>query len=290
MDHISKALERTREEQKSRSGGSRNSSVRDWVRPSSNRQRPQLEDFDAEKTVLDPRVLKQNLVLGPHDDPVILDRYRLLRTRMLQLMLPNDWHSVGITSAGARDGKTLTAINLAFAIARDGTNRVILLDTDLRRPAVGQTLGIEPERGVIDYLRGQAELKDISLAVNGEPNLLVLPGRRDDEVRPEPELMNSSKMDELFADIRELDSQAIVIVDFPPILIGDDVIALAPRLDSMLLVVAEGQTDIDELTASVELLSSFNLLGTVLNKSTEKVRTSEGYYSYYNPEDAEQDH
>ena len=281
MDHISKALERTRAEQKQKTSAKSNSSVRDWIRPTPTNGKRSTESFEVRQVSLDRNIMRNNLVLGSDSDPVFVDRYRVLRTRMLQLMSANEWSSVGISSPSAKDGKTLTAINLAHACARDANNRTILIDVDLRRPSVANTLGLEIEKSIVHFLRGEAELGDVVVELAHQPNLLVIPCHYDEDKPAEPELVSSSKMDDLLNQIQQFDPDATVIVDFPPVLVGDDVIALAPKLDSVMLVVAEGQTDVDELTTSVELLSQFNLLGTVLNKSTETQRNVEGYYSYY---------
>ena len=282
MDHISKALERTRAERSQARQSGASPSVRNWVRPSpaaTRRESPVLGEI--QKVALDPEHLEAKYIMGSNnDDPIMLDRFRLLRTRLTQMMVPNSWHSVGITSAGPKDGKTMTGINLAFSLARDASNRVFLVDADLRKPSVAPTLGLEPELGTVDYLTGRAELGQTLVTAEHEPNLIILPGRPADPGVTVPELMNSPRMSELFLQLLDIDPNAIIVVDFPPILVGDDVLALAPKLDATLLVIAEGQTDVDELTTSAELLSEFNLLGTVLNKSTDKVKVSEGYYDY----------
>ena len=282
MDPISKALEKTRAEQRDVKRPGRDNSVRDWVRPNSEKTSRAPTNIDLETINLDTDLLRRNLVLSAHDDPIVFDRYRLLRTRLTQMMASNDWRSVGITSPGAKDGKTLTATNLALALARDSDSRVFLIDGDLRKPSVGDVLGLNSERkGVIDYLRNQVSLADVAISIDIEPNLIIVPGRYDHERLAESELGSSHRMSDLFADIRAYDRNALILVDFPPVLVGDDVIALAPQLDSMLLVIAEGRTNVNELTSSVELLAGLNLLGTVLNRSTEKVKVSEGYYSAY---------
>jgi len=282
MDHISKALEKSRAEGQDAKRAPRQHRVRDWVRPTSSTDRSSVDH--AFRTVeLDREILRQNHILVDGDDPYNLDRYRVLRTRMLMLMKSNRWHSVGITSPGAQDGKSLTATNLALAVARDDVNEVFLIDADLRKPSLPRNLGFEVEYGLADFLRGDAELHDVAVQPDIYPNLVVLPGRRDENQPAESELLRSSRTSELFEQIRAHNRDAVIIVDFPPILVGDDVLALAPKLDSMLLVISEGRTNVDELTSAVELLADFNLLGTVLNRSTAKKTSSQGYYGYYQP-------
>jgi Mrp family chromosome partitioning ATPase len=73
----------------------------------------------------------------------------------------------------------------------------------------------------------------------------------------------------------------VVVVDLPPALIGDDVIAVAENLDCLLVVIDAASTDADDLKHTVELLQGFNVVGTVLNNSDEKPKQHEGYYSAY---------
>jgi len=197
-------------------------------------------------------------------------------------MKSNNWTSVGITSPAPKDGKSLTATNLAFAIAKDEKRNIFLVDADLRKPSIANYFGIQPRYGVAHYLNGDATLSDIALNPSSQHNLFILPGLdTTGERSSEAELASAQKLDRLIAEIREFDEDAIIVVDLPPVHIGDDVLALAPAVDSLLLVVSEGKTEIEQLTSSVELLSEFNLLGTVLNRSSEKISQDEGYYAYY---------
>lgn len=281
MDHISKALERAKSERRS---------VRDWVvKPESPEQQPAQGFADDGRDVrqgttveLDLNVLQANHVLCDPtvDAPEITDKYRLLRTRVLQLMKPNGWGKLGITSPGPRAGKTLNTINLGMSIVRDGNYRVVLVDADLRQPALAQTLGIEPELGIIDYLSGRAALQDIVMSPTGFENLSILPGRHSESDAEAPDFLRSHRMAQLIRSAESSDS-TIVLVDLPPVLIGDDVIAVAPLLDCMLLIIDEGATDQEELTGTADLLKGFNLLGTVLNRSAERSKEAVGYYQAY---------
>lgn len=283
MDHISKALERARAERRS---------VRDWVQPD---RRPRGDarangrDLQAElagpgaRVDLDQEVLAAHHVLcGPAlDNPVITDKYRLLRTRVLQPMKGNGWCTVGVTSPSPRAGKTLNAINLAMSTVRDGNYHVVVIDADLRQPAVARTLGLEPASGIADYLTERCALQDVLISPAGLDNLTIVPGRSVESNAEAPDFLRSRRMAQLISSVQKLADDVVVIVDLPPVLIGDDVIAVAPLLDCMLLVIDEGVTDLEELKSTAELLKDCNLLGTVLNRSTERRREAAGYYQAY---------
>ena len=276
MDHIDKALEKARRER---------TSVRSWVQPS-NSAEVNLVSSDAgrflegKSVALDDDILRRNNIINDPEFalPANVDVYRRLRTLVLQAMKANDWVKLGITSPGAKAGKTLNAINLAMAIAREGSRSVLLIDADLRRPAVAESLGIEPDCGLIDYVAGKVQLADLILKPTSIQNLSIIPGRLSDDSGTTPEMIGSDRMTDVMSALGRANRNSIVIVDLPPTLIGDDVIALAPKLDALLLVVAEGITDVEDLRKTAALLEPFELLGTILNNSRQKDATFEGYY------------
>ncbi len=273
MDHISKALEKASSEQQS---------VRNWVKPASGSEKKLRHESDlvGSEVSLDALLLQRNHILsGPGtEDPTIADKYRLLRTRALQLMKPHSWTTLGITSAGPEAGKSLTAMNLAITMTRNSTQQVVLIDADLRKPSIAKDMGLDIQYGLIDYLTTDISFTDVLVSPVEIPNLTILPGRRDENSKVSPEILNSEKMRNAVETFTNHDPSTLVIVDLPPVLIGDDVIVQASHLQCILLVVEEGGTDADELLQCAELLSELNLIGTVLNKSTEKTRTFEGYY------------
>jgi len=270
MDHISRALERVQGEQRS---------VSSWVRPSA--IEPQLEDFvltpSTVVTLAESHLRSRHILCGRGtEDQAVSDRYRLLRTRVLQALKLQGQNTLGITSPGPKDGKSLTSINLSISIAREGSHKVVLVDADLRKPSVADDLGIRVNKGLIDLLSGDVEFAQVLLETNIE-NLFVVPGRREESDIAVPELLSSDRMRELVTQYRGQE-RCVVIVDLPPVHLGDDVVALAPYLDGILLVVREGGTTINALKESVELLKDYTILGTVLNQSSERRPTFDGYY------------
>jgi capsular exopolysaccharide synthesis family protein len=192
-------------------------------------------------------------------------------------MRQHGWRSVGVTSPGPRAGKSLTAINLAISMARDGAYGVVLVDADLRRPSTAELLGVAQPVGLIDYLTSDLSLDEVLLRPDVD-NLTILPGRSDDSGTAVPELLTSNKMSALIDDLQRGSRPSVIVVDLPPILVGDDVVAVAPLLDCMLIVIEEGKTEIEDLRRAAELIKDFNILGTVLNKSAERPAQNDGYY------------
>jgi protein-tyrosine kinase len=277
-DPISRALERAQKD-----GGS----VRSWV-ATPGRERapastipstPAAAEFGARRIDLDPAHLAAHLILSgsDHEDPVIADKYRLLRTQLLKRMQAHGWNKLGITSAGPKAGKTLTSINLALSLARGGTERVVLVDADLRKASMAEDMGIESSVGLIDYLSGDLDISAVAVSPD-EGNFIIIPGRRVDLGTPTPEVLRSPKMADLITRLTASSVPTILVVDLPPVVVGDDVIAVAGYLDAMILVIEEGGTEVREAKEAAELLADFNLIGSVLNKSLERDRDVEGYY------------
>ncbi len=275
LDHISRALERAQSEQRS---------VRGWVRPTSDAAPAEVTIASATTFELSEAHLRsRNILCGRgKEDPSVSDRYRLLRTRVIQALKLKGQNTIGVTSPGPKDGKTLTSINLAISIAREGGYKVVLIDGDLRKPSLADDLGIPVTKGLVDHLSSDVEFSEITVATN-VTNLVVVPGRREEATLAVPELLSSEKMRQLIEQLHGRD-RCIVVVDLPPVRLGDDVVALAPYLDGLFVVVREGVTSIDELKESIELLKDFPILGTVLNQSTSRKLQFEGYYYHGAPE------
>ena len=192
----------------------------------------------------------------------LTDLYRSLRAQVLQTLAQIGKTTLGITSANHGEGKTLTAVNLAIAIAMDVKHTVLLVDADLRAPAVARYLGIRATLGLSDYLAGEAEVANCLLHSDIE-RLSILPARS--HVGNSAELLASPRMLHLSRELRGRYPDRIVIYDLPPLLPVGDTIGFLPSVDATLLVVRDGATRVSELTRAVELLSDHRLIGTVLN-------------------------
>ncbi len=284
MDHIAKALE------KAQSGS--DTTVRDWMQarqenapPHTGVQHRAVHDDagqreDVGQTIhLDPVRLQQNKVVAATQEiSPVTDRYRLLRTRLVQIMRPRGWNVLGITSPSAAAGKTLTTVNLAITLARSASQHVYIIDADLRRPSVAHTLGFEPRKGLVDYLRKTASMEEIFYHADSIPNLTIIPGHGSNSLEFTNELIDSPEFAQLVRHLKSAGERALILVDTPPIQVGDDVLAATTVTDCFLLLVEEGKTTSQEIQDAARLLSDHNLIGSVLNKSSEKPKKFESYY------------
>jgi protein-tyrosine kinase len=230
------------------------------------------------KTInLDPEVLRNNrVIMGLYNDPRA-DIFRVLRTNVIRQLRENNWNSFAITSATVGAGKTFISLNLAIAIAMEGNQSVLLVDADLKRPAVGNYLDLKLEAGLFDYLNGNISLEDI-LINPGIERLVILPGRHSNNNTSE--LISSRKMVNLIKEIKSRYESRIIIFDLPPLFAADDALLFMPHIDAALLVVEDGKNTSDELQHSMHILEQTNLLGLVVNKSRQPIPTYQYGYEY----------
>jgi Mrp family chromosome partitioning ATPase len=207
--------------------------------------------------------------------------YRMLRTRLLHRARNGNWSTIAVTSAGPNDGKTLTVINLALSLAREKTREIVLLDLDMRNPSVCRALGVHPKHELRDYLERGRGLDDLFFTV-GSSNLLIAGSVTPTENASE--LLAGAVFDEFLTLVKRGTVDPIILIDLPPILVTDDALVVAPKMDAMLVVASEGSTGRVELEKALQLVAEFPVAGVVLNRATE---TSADYnYAYEAESDA----
>lgn len=197
-----------------------------------------------------------------------------LRTQVLQRMDENGWRVVAVTSPTLDSGKTVVAINLAISIAQQLQRTALLLDFDLRRPSVARYLGLNAKVSLNDVLQRGVDVAD-AMVNPGFERLVVLPTLK--AVDWPSELLASSRVADLLAELRDRYADRVVVVDLPPALAADDVLAVLPQVDCVLLVVGSGISSEKEIEAAQRRLSKVPLVGVVLNKDASVVTNA--YYS-----------
>jgi len=237
-----------------------------------------LKRIEPASVDLDPLTCRRNRLLLAGSEE-LLDRkvesaYSMLRTRLLQRARTQGWTTIGITSACPDDGKTLTALNLALSLAKEKNSEIFLLDLDMRNPSVFKCIGASPPDHIREYFEGSVALDSLFVTI-GVDNLMLAGGAQVSD--RSSELLSSNKFEELVNHIKQSSTNPLIIVDLPPVLITDDALVLAPRLDAILLVTSEGKTPRAELQRAVDTLSEFRLAGFVLNRSQDSVK-GYGYY------------
>lgn len=241
----------------------------------------------------DPTMLTQSPVLAviPEDPaakktPLILDAdkfslrgeaYRQLRTNIRFLGIDRSVRSFVVTSSVASEGKTSTATNLAIALATAG-DRVALVDADLRRPQVADTLGIPTGAGLTDVLVGDMPLSQALQTWREDLPLLVL---TSGPIPPNPsELLSSHRMDEVVAQLADVAS--VIIFDTPPLLPVTDAAILSRITGGAMLVTRTGVTKAHQLQGAVQTLhtAGATVLGVVLSRVPKRGKGA-SYQQYY---------
>lgn len=185
-----------------------------------------------------------------------------------------------VTSAQPGEGKTFVTVNLAKALARMG-KKTLLIDVDVHRPSVHETMGIRRQTGLNDFLYGQSS--DFSIFPSPIPNLTVIPVDHTDRLQLAESLDSSIFIDSL---TNAMGSFEYILMDSGPVLLTPETLAACVGVDGLILVVRNDYTTGKTLKLASELLQQVNVsvLGTVLNKVNLKDRFSNYHYyrQYYN--------
>jgi len=279
MENIRQALERARA---LGSGGAGRTD-----RAGSNAGRRQLEadhgvvNGQSRAVALDLRHLESQRIIAHDETDFRAKSFDMLRTQVLQSMDQKNWKILGVTSPSPGCGKTLTAVNLALSIARQPERSALLVDLDLQKPQIANCLGLDCSAGVVSVLRGQTSLSNAVIGAEiSACQLLVLPA--EISTSDSSAWMTSRSMSTLLQDIKREYPSYTVIVDLPPMLSSDDVIAVLPQLDCVLLVAAVGKSTVAEIEECNSHLQSAQVVRLVLNK-VPRSNTAYYYYSSYLP-------
>jgi len=204
----------------------------------------------------------------------VAEAYRTLRSSIGFAAVDGSLNTLMITSASKGEGKTVTSLNLAIAMALDG-KQVILVDADLRRPSVHKRLNLPQGPGLTDVLVGQREPAEVLNATEVAGLRVMSAG----PIPPNPaELLNSQPMDRIIEQLREMAD--VVIFDSAPCIPVSDSIVLASKVDGVVLVVHAGETKKAAIKHTREMLdrARARTIGLVFNRVPQR---KGGYYYYY---------
>jgi len=205
-----------------------------------------------------------------------IDCYKVLRTKIQLLTREKGWNTVMITSPQPAEGKTLTSVNLALTFSKVYNQTVLLVDCDLRHQNVHKLLGFQSDSGLMNYLLKDQPLEELIIWPSVDKLTLISGGRTSDN---SSELLGSPRMKTLVQEMKSRYADRYVLFDTSPVLIGDDAIALAHYIDSIIMVVEEGRTSIKDIKKALEMLPREKFLGFVLNRQTDAL--ADKYYGYY---------
>ncbi len=202
---------------------------------------------------------KHRLAVLSDPQSISAEQYGILTMKVEQWMEQSGGRTLVVTSAAGGEGKSVTAMNLSLALSASLKGRVLLVDSDLRRPQVHHYLGLAATRGFSDLLADSGG--DFSPFISKLGNLDVIVGGA---VPANPlGLLASAQAREILARLRK--EYRLIVLDSPPIVPIADSHVLAGLSDGVLIVVRARQTQCDLFRRAIESLGSAHVLGVVLN-------------------------
>ncbi|MBO1256552.1 AAA family ATPase [Alteromonas sp. 5E99-2] len=184
-----------------------------------------------------------------------------------------------VTSGRPSEGKTFTAVNLALSIAIEQDKTVLLVDADVLRPNVCNTLGIEKRKGLMDYLLDEVDdLSEVMYHTNID-KLKIIPSGKSHHLSTE--LLASQKMLETVDEFANRYPDRIVVFDTPPIIGINESAILANFAGQAVVVTEEGKSKLSDIRYAVERLNPEMAIGFVVNKSINNDSQGTGYYGYH---------
>ena len=222
------------------------------------------------------QTLDKRLVSFTNPASFAAEQYQGLRLTIERMTRAGGTQIIAVTSPAAGEGKTLTSINLAGAMARESDVRVLLIDADLRRPSVAKALGLTDGdvNGFADVIA--SETADLASAARpiAPFSLSVVPAGT-----PGPAIhktLRSPRLEALLQNARK--EYGVIIIDTPPLLPVFDSALLSRLVDGLLVVVAANQTPRKLLGEALNLVDPAKVMGIVFNRDD---RPMFGYYDEY---------
>ncbi len=186
----------------------------------------------------------------------------------------NHGNLIMVTSALAGEGKSFTAVNLAMSIAAEMDNTVMLVDADVARPSLMRMLNLPPSPGLLDVLKGEADMSSVLLRTSIE-KLTLLPSGT-----PHPrstELLASDAMRLLLDDIAKRYPDRIIIFDSPPLLLTTEARVLATQVGQVVMVVQAEKTLRADVQRALATIDSCPVRMLLLNMSRAGSPAGDGY-------------
>ena len=220
---------------------------------------------------------ERDLVVFKDPTSLAAEACRSIRTNMLFISAQKEFSLFSVTSPGPQDGKTTVAINLAVTMAQAG-GRILLVDTDMRRPRIHRSFGLKSDKGISSVMAGDVQLKD-AVSKCEVPNLDVLPCG---PMPPNPaELLHTERFRQILAQCRS--SYDRIVLDSPPIGPVTDPAIIGSATDGVVLVLRAGHSTREATQFARRQLADAGarILGLVINQ-TDRRGSGYGYgYGYY---------
>lgn len=223
-----------------------------------------------------PSVVNPHLVAVTQPNSAYCEEYRSLRTHILHKSQKKKLQSLVVASVSPGEGKSVTALNLAWLLAQTDGIRALVIDCDLRRPCLTDYLGIETKVGLSEVFDGRHAMLDTIVRLDPAGLYLLPGGRARNDVA---EVLSGPKFVEILREARE--HFDYIVIDAPPLGIFTDATVLINQADGALLVVRANHSSYKDVDRVMERLPRERMLGAVLNYAEDQIISESNYYDYY---------
>lgn len=211
----------------------------------------------------------------------VVEAYKNLRTNLISILAKTDGKVLAITSPNAAEGKSTTALNIAITLSQLN-KKVVILDTDSRKPSIHKKIRINNEKGCMDYLLSTHSLDQITVKYNPYLDIITSGAK----VKNPAELFSSAKFVELLNELEE--HYDYVVLDTPPINLVSDALIIAQKSDAVIMILRANTTKYEAFEAAYDSLKvlDIELDGVIINGSGGKgayYKNSYKSYKYYSP-------
>lgn len=218
---------------------------------------------------------RPGLVVVNKPTAVVSEQFRTIRTNIQFSMIDKDLQTLSITSAGPYSGKSVIAANLAATFANEN-KKVLLVDSDLRKPTVHKSFKVKNNEGLTTLLTDKtSKVSEVIFRTHTDGLYILTSGA----IPPNPaELLSTKRMEEIIEELTEFFD--LIIFDLPPVLAVTDAQIMATKTNGTIFVVPQGMVNKDQVLQSRDLLNKVNanVIGAILNR-VEK--DDDNYYYYY---------
>jgi len=215
-------------------------------------------------------------VLAP--DSVTAEMFKVIRGMILYDKDRPAPKAIIVTSTFPGEGKTFVASNLAVSFAMGLNENVLLVDADLRRPAIHEIFGYINEYGLSEHLQGGKNIPELLIKTKIKKLTLLLSGKPPSNP---VELLSSKKMEEFIKEAKDRYQDRFIIIDAPPSQLTAETNVMANHVDGIILVVMNGKTPRVVIQQTVENLGREKVLGIIFNGFAQSYKTYNKYYRKY---------
>jgi capsular exopolysaccharide synthesis family protein len=205
------------------------------------------------------------------------EQYRIVRTKIIQQ--PRIPRMLAVSSPQTGDGKSITALNLAGALALKESSEVLLVDADLRRSSIATLLGVPPAPGLEEVLHGTCPLDEAVRRVSLNPGIYLLQAKQS--VSNPVELFDSQRWHDVCAALRrEFD---FIVIDTTPVGIVADYELVQAEVDGVILVIRPDYTETERCLDALQTVTRSKFLGVICNCVPDWFGNKRGAKDYYRP-------